>query len=85
MTDTRVRVPLNGKQVRLDQLDQETGGHGLVASAAEVIAIEGSPVTATDLDAAVAAHVPVWPPTVEQQLAAALERIETLEAQVAGL
>lgn len=78
-TDQRVRVPLNGKEINLAQLDDETGGHGLTASTEVVVAIEGSPVTLAALSAAVAAHVPVWPPpppTVEELLA----RIEALES-----
>lgn len=55
--DLRVRVPLDGKIINLSQLDEETGGHGLSASATEVVAIAGSPVTEQELAAAVAAHV----------------------------
>lgn len=58
MPDTRVRVPLDGKVIVLIQLDRETGGHGLCESSTEVVAVEGSPVTAQELEAAVAAHVP---------------------------
>lgn len=58
MADTRVRVPLDGKAVDLAQLDAETGGHGLCGSETEVVAVEGSPVTAETLAAALAAHVP---------------------------
>lgn len=84
--DERVRVPLNGKTIDLALLDAETGGHGLCADDLEVVAVEGSPVTEVELAAAVAAHVAPPPPaSVEDQLADALARIETLEQQVAGL
>ena len=59
-TDERVRVPLNGKIVDLAQLKDEVGGVDLVADATEVVvAVEGAPLTAPALAAAVAAHVPL--------------------------
>ena len=56
--DLRVRVALEGKAVNLAQLDGECGGHGLVASDIEVVAVEGSPVTEVALRDAIAAHDP---------------------------
>ena len=57
MSDDRVRVYLNGKKVDLAALDAETGGFGLVSNEDEVVAIEGSPVTAKQLQAALDTHV----------------------------
>lgn len=58
MTDTRPRVSLNGKTVRLDQLAAEVKA-GLTASDTEVVIAEDkSPVTVEALRAAVDAHVP---------------------------
>lgn len=71
MADTRARVPLNGKTVDLAALDAELGGHGLTGSDTEVVAVEGSPVTAQQLAAAVEAHEPPEPPlSIAEQFAA---------------
>lgn len=72
MTDTRVRVPLNGKQVDLAQLDQELGGFGLCASETEVVAVEGSPVTEPELMAGIEAHVPLAPTQSRAEIVDAL-------------
>lgn len=85
MTDTRVRVPLNGKQVDLAALDADTGGHGLCSSDDEVVAVEGSPVTAEQLQAALAAHTP--PDTVDpdDELRAQIEAATTVADLKAAL
>ena len=66
MEDNRVRVSTT-KTINLAQLDAETGGHGLCASAGEVVACEGSPLTEAQLTAAIKAHTAVMPPTPEEQ------------------
>lgn len=82
MTDTRVRVPLNGKLVDLAALDAELGGHGLCGSPSEIVAVDGSPVTADKLKAAIAAHVPpaLPVPTPAEKLAAAGLTLDDLKA-----
>lgn len=85
MTDNRVRVPVNGKTIDLAQLDAETGGHGLVASDTEVIAVEGSPVTADRLAAAVAAHAPSLPVDADESLRAEIEKATTVAELKAAL
>ena len=92
VVDERVRVAAN-KVINLSQLDQEAGGHGLTGSygdvscfdeqavMAEVVAVEGSPVTEAQLASAVEAHVAVWPdpePTVADLMA----EIAALRAQL---
>lgn len=57
MTDNRARAPHNGKEINLAQLDAELGGHGLCSDDTNIVAIEGSPVTADQLADAIAAHV----------------------------
>jgi hypothetical protein len=62
VTDTRTRVPLNGKTVNLAQLAAEVGA-ALTASDTEVVvADEKAKITAAQLKAAVEAHKP--PPPV---------------------
>lgn len=58
MSDNRPRANLNGKAINLAQLDAELGNVGLCASATEVVAAERASVTKTQLELAVAAHVP---------------------------
>lgn len=63
MTDTRPRVPLNGKSVDLALLTEEVGAP-LAASETEVVVADpDSDVTKAALAAAVKAHTP--PPQVE--------------------
>lgn len=84
MTDTRVRVPLNGKQIDLAALDAATGGHGLSSSDLEVVAVEGSPVTAEQLAAALSAHKAdgVEPaPSIEERVSALEQQL--LETRIA--
>jgi hypothetical protein len=65
MEDNRVRVS-TAKPINLNQLDIETGGHGLCGSEGEVVACEESPLTEAALKAAIKAHVAVMPPTAEE-------------------
>ena len=76
--DTRVRV-VTSKAINLAQLDAELGGHGLCSDDADdiatpevevaIVACEGSPVTEAQLQAAIAAHVAVFPvPTPAEKL-----------------
>jgi hypothetical protein len=60
MKDNRVRVALT-KKVDLAVLDQELGGHGLCGSDTEIVAVDGSPVTESQLVAAIFAHIYVDP------------------------
>jgi len=50
------------KKINLDQLDQELGGHGLVANFNDeneklILPADNSPVTEKELEAAIKAHV----------------------------
>ena len=74
MEDNRVRVSTT-KPINLNQLDIETGRHGLCGSDGEVVAVEGSPLTEAQLSAAITAHVAVMPPTAEEQSANAAAAI----------
>lgn len=61
---TRPRIPIT-KPVDLEAFDAELGGHGLCASASEIVTAEGSPVTQQQLEDGYAAHViPPPPPEV---------------------
>lgn len=73
MSDTRPRVPLNGKTVRLDQLAAEVGTD-LVASETEVVvADEASTVTQAALQKALDAHTPAADPDPDAEFRTALE------------
>jgi hypothetical protein len=75
MTDTRPRVPLNGKAIRLDQLAAEVGTP-LSASDTEVVVTgEDSTVTATTLQAALDAHVPAPQVEPDADLAARIQAV----------
>lgn len=76
MSDTRTRVPLNGKAVDLAQLATEVGTD-LVASDTEVVvASEDSTVTAAQLKAAVDAHVvPAAPADPDSDLATRIRAV----------
>jgi hypothetical protein len=55
-------MAITSKKINLSQLDQELGGHGLVADFNDskkqlVLATENSPITEEELEAAIAAHV----------------------------
>jgi hypothetical protein len=58
MTDTRPRVPLNGKTVGLEQLAEEVGADLCASDTEVVVADEDSTVTAAMLQAALDAHTP---------------------------
>ena len=68
MEDNRVRVN-TAKTINLGQLDAETGGHGLCGADGVVIAIDGSPLTESQLSAAITAHTAVMPPTPQEAAA----------------
>jgi hypothetical protein len=77
MTDTRPRVPLNGKTINLGQLAAETGA-ALVASDTEVVvADESAPMTTAQLQSAVDAHTPAASPDPDADLAAAINAVDT--------
>lgn len=83
--DPRVRVPLNGKRVDLEQLTAEVGT-ALCASPDEVVVADpAAKVTGTQLAAAVKAHVP--PPVVDPDAAfvAAVEAATSLAALKAAI
>jgi hypothetical protein len=86
-TDTRPRVPLNGKQVLLEQLAAEVGT-ALVASDTEVVVADPeSTVTAAALKAALDAHTPAAPVDIEAEFRKALEAAtgwETLRDALLG-
>lgn len=62
MTDTRVRVPLDGKKIDLAQLATEIGADLSASDAEVVVTDDDSPVTADALAAAVKSHTPPPPP-----------------------
>lgn len=63
--DTRERVPCD-KDVDLSVLDAATGGYGLCDDAGAVVIVEGSPLTADELAAAIKAYVPVLPEPIPE-------------------
>jgi hypothetical protein len=75
-TDTRPRVPLNGRTINLAQLAAEIGT-ALTASETEVVvADETATVTAEQLQAALDAHVPPPPaPSADDDLAARIQAV----------
>ena len=82
MKDNRVRVETL-KKIDLAVLDQELGGHGLCGSETEIVAIEGSPITKTQLESAIELHVYV---DVEaERLAARVALRASAEAKLAKL
>lgn len=85
MTDTRARVPLNGKTVLLDQLAAEVGA-ALTASDTEVVVVDPTAkVTAAQLRNALAGHVPSPPPDPDAEFRAAVEAATTISALKAAL
>jgi hypothetical protein len=75
MTDTRPRIPLNGKAIDLAQLSAEVGA-ALTASETEVVvADEDSTVTESALQAALDAHVPAPTATPDDDLAARIQAV----------
>jgi hypothetical protein len=84
-TDTRPRVPLNGKKVNLAQLAAEVGA-ALAASDTEVVVADpSSSVTAAALQAALDAHTPAVPPDPEAEFRKAVEAATSLDALKAAL
>lgn len=78
MTDTRTRVPLNGKVVDLTQLTVEVGA-ALTASDTEVVVADpDSTVTAAQLRTALDAHTPAPDPDPDAELVAAITAATTL-------
>ena len=78
MTDSRVRVPLNGKTVDLLQLAGEVGT-ALTASDVEVVVADATAdVTEAELRAAVDAHVPVEVRTPVELLLADVAKASTV-------
>lgn len=85
MTDTRVRVPLNGKVIDLAQLAVEVGAD-LTASGVEVVVVdEESTVTAAALKAAVDAHVVAAEVDHTAAFTEAVKAATTLDALKAAL
>jgi hypothetical protein len=79
--DARPRVPLNGKMVNLAQLSAEVGTALSGSDSEVVIADPDSPITAAQLQAALAAHIPLPPPpTFEQQIVTLKAQIDSLHA-----
>lgn len=84
-TDTRPRVPLNGKTIDLEQLTAEIGA-GLTASDTElVVADDKATVTAAELRAALDAHTPAPKPDPDAEFRKAVEAATTLAALKAAL
>lgn len=81
MSDNRVRVPLNGKMVRLDQLAAEVGADLSVSDTEVVVTDEDSTVTAAGLSAALDSHAPdsTWGTATEDK---ALDAARTKAADV---
>jgi hypothetical protein len=74
-TDTRPRVPLNGRTINLAQLATEVGAP-LTASGTEVVIADSeSAVSAAQLQAALDAHVPAQPADANADLAARIQAV----------
>lgn len=80
-------MAITSKEINLSQLDQELGGHGLVADFNDpqnkiIKTADNSTVTEKQLEAAIAAHVaiPQPQPTVEEKLASVGLSINDLKA-----
>lgn len=79
-------MAITSKTINLEQLDQELGGHGLIAdfndeAKKEIKTADGSPVTETELKAAIEAHTAVFvTPTLVEKLASVGLSIEELKA-----
>jgi hypothetical protein len=74
-TDTRARVPLNGKNVDLEQLAQEVGTPLTASDTEVVVADPDSTVTASALQKALNAHVPAPAATPDHDLAARIQAV----------
>jgi hypothetical protein len=75
VTDTRPRVPLNGKTVALAQLAAEVGAPLSASDTEVVVADEDSAVTGSALQAALDAHTPAVAPTPDDDLAARIKAV----------
>jgi hypothetical protein len=75
MTDTRTRVPLNGKTIDLAQLAAEVGVPLSASDTEVVVADEKSTVTASALQKALDAHTPAPAPTPDDDLAARIQAV----------
>jgi hypothetical protein len=75
MTDTRPRVPLNGKAVDLAQLAVEVGAALSASDTEVVVADEKTSVSAEALQAALDAHVPAPPADPDADLAARVRAV----------
>jgi hypothetical protein len=80
MSDTRARVPLDGKTIRLDQLAAEVGAALTGSDAEVVVADDDSTVTADALRAALDAHTPSPLPDPEADFRKAVEGATSLAA-----
>lgn len=85
MPDTRPRVPLNGKTVRLEQLAAEVGAALSADAEVVVVADPAATVTAAQLRAAVDAHTPAPPADPDAEFRAAVENATTLAALKAAI
>jgi translation elongation factor EF-Tu-like GTPase len=83
--DTRPRVSLNGKTIRLDQLATEVGAAMTASDSEVVIADPDSTVTTAALQAALDAHVPTPEPDPEDEFRKAVEAATSLDALKAAL
>lgn len=79
MVDTRVRIPLNGKKIDLDQLTTEVGAPLTASDTELVVANPDSQISPEVLSAKLAAHTPV--PKKDPHVIL-LERIEKLEKRI---
>lgn len=77
MPDTRPRVPLNGKAIRLGQLAAEVGADLTASDTEVVVADDDSTVTQSALQSAVDAHVPAVEPDPEAEFTSAVTAIDT--------
>ena len=82
-------MAITSKTINLAQLDQELGGHGLVAdfndeAKKEIKVADESPITESELAAAISTHEAMFvTPTVIEKLASVGLSIEELKAALA--
>lgn len=79
-------MAITSKEINLAQLDEELGGHGLVADfndpEVKIITVaDSSPITEKELDTAIKAHIAVFAtPTIADKLASIGLSIDDLKA-----
>lgn len=73
-------MAITSKTINLSQLDAELGSHGLSMNESDpkkkvILPADNSPITETELEAAIANHVAVFPPSIAEAKAALLAKL----------